>query len=495
MGVVISDEIAGLLNNVPWDSIQSKVYDTSKAFAELFNGIFENNTLGHSLGKTFAEIINTIILSIESLGENIDFSELGKFLSAAWNGIWDGLKTDDLANTAMTWFMGLFETINGFISGNPFENTGSTLADLINSFFFGGTNSITGEETLGLTSERMDEIVDGIIGFINSVFNGVDTFLDRIDLEGIKTKLKELITKLMTSFAENSEDWGSTLNNLFTTIFDTARELLETADASGLSAGISNFLKGLNLSEILTSYLRLEFEKWWITTKAKGEAFFGTLGDWILEALNKIWTLIKALIVSTSLIFTDWIVGLANNVKEWWNGVKEWGASIINGIGQWFQNLLDKIRQWFANIWQTVVGWVDAIKEKIADLTGGLTDIKAKVTTTWDSTWDKMWFNPSNWNIPFLATGGIVNGTTHAVIGEAGREAVLPLESNTGWMDELASRLVSQMNLNNNVGGNSITIDMSGYNKNFYSRSEMLEFGKQIVEALKIYGVNVAAVY
>lgn len=42
-----------------------------------------------------------------------------------------------------------------------------------------------------------------------------------------------------------------------------------------------------------------------------------------------------------------------------------------------------------------------------------------------------------------LATGGITNRPTTALIGENGREAVLPLENNTEWMDELASRLGS----------------------------------------------------
>lgn len=47
--------------------------------------------------------------------------------------------------------------------------------------------------------------------------------------------------------------------------------------------------------------------------------------------------------------------------------------------------------------------------------------------------------------LPRLATGGITNGPTRALIGEAGREAVLPLENNTGWMDELADRLAEKI--------------------------------------------------
>ena len=47
--------------------------------------------------------------------------------------------------------------------------------------------------------------------------------------------------------------------------------------------------------------------------------------------------------------------------------------------------------------------------------------------------------------MPKLARGGIVDAPTVALIGEAGREAVMPLENNTGWMDILADRIAGRM--------------------------------------------------
>lgn len=57
-------------------------------------------------------------------------------------------------------------------------------------------------------------------------------------------------------------------------------------------------------------------------------------------------------------------------------------------------------------------------------------------------------------SIPKLARGGIVNQPTQAIIGEAGREAVLPLENNTEWMDILADKISSRLGTssNNNEG-------------------------------------------
>lgn len=54
--------------------------------------------------------------------------------------------------------------------------------------------------------------------------------------------------------------------------------------------------------------------------------------------------------------------------------------------------------------------------------------------------------------IPRLATGGITDRPTFAQIGENGREAVLPLENNTEWMDILADR----------IGSGNVTIKFDG---------------------------------
>ena len=74
------------------------------------------------------------------------------------------------------------------------------------------------------------------------------------------------------------------------------------------------------------------------------------------------------------------------------------------------------------------------------------------------SPFKNLWsYNPlSVPQIPKLAVGGIVNRPGRgvpAIIGEAGAEAVLPLENNTEWMDILAEK----------IGGNvTIPIYMDG---------------------------------
>lgn len=65
--------------------------------------------------------------------------------------------------------------------------------------------------------------------------------------------------------------------------------------------------------------------------------------------------------------------------------------------------------------------------------------------------------------IPLLAAkGGIVDKPTNLIAGEAGREAIIPLERNTQWIKSLASELLSAMATV--TGGSTTTTNTSSRN-------------------------------
>ena len=55
--------------------------------------------------------------------------------------------------------------------------------------------------------------------------------------------------------------------------------------------------------------------------------------------------------------------------------------------------------------------------------------------------------------IPMMARGGIVDSPTIAMVGEAGKEAVMPLENNLGWIHELAAKISEIMSRDFSFGG------------------------------------------
>lgn len=85
--------------------------------------------------------------------------------------------------------------------------------------------------------------------------------------------------------------------------------------------------------------------------------------------------------------------------------------------------------------------------------------------------------------IPKLAKGGIVDSATLAVVGEAGKEAVMPLENNTGWITQLAEKVASRMPQNSTNSDNPITLK-------FDFTVGTLKFAKTICTSLNELGEN-----
>ena len=128
-----------------------------------------------------------------------------------------------------------------------------------------------------------------------------------------------------------------------------------------------------------------------------------------------------------------------NNIKSWFNN----NVAIKFTVGFWegkFNTIKNGARAAFNGIISIVEKAVNNIIKKINTLQW---DIPSWVPGVGGKSFG---FNFRTVSIPRLAEGGIAMSSTLANIGEAGREAVLPLDNNTGWMDSLADRLAARMN-------------------------------------------------
>lgn len=84
--------------------------------------------------------------------------------------------------------------------------------------------------------------------------------------------------------------------------------------------------------------------------------------------------------------------------------------------------------------------------------------------------------------IPKLAKGGIVNKATLAMIGEDGKEAVMPLEKNTGWIKQLAKEIASEQ------GGGVV---QNNYFKQAYtSQKEKYKAQQQLLATVRLAKVG-----
>ncbi len=102
--------------------------------------------------------------------------------------------------------------------------------------------------------------------------------------------------------------------------------------------------------------------------------------------------------------------------------------------------LLWKNCEGFRNFWK---GFVNVLISGVNALIKGLNKISIDVPD-WVPEIGGKKFGFKIPTIPKLAKGGVVDKATLAMIGENGKEAVMPLEKNTGWIKQLAKEIASE---------------------------------------------------
>lgn len=176
--------------------------------------------------------------------------------------------------------------------------------------------------------------------------------------------------------------------------------------------------------------------------------FFNGLGTWMEVTFGFKWKNVFETVKNAVKAFRDYMgpiissvqvifMGLANfiggvfsgNWKRAWLGVKQIFEGIVSGLGAIFKAplnfMIDGINKFLSGIGKIKIpDWVPGVGGK------GFSIPK----------------------IPRLAKGGIVSASTIANIGEAGTEAVIPLQRNTQGLDMIAEKISERLSLSQNDG-------------------------------------------
>lgn len=212
--------------------------------------------------------------------------------------------------------------------------------------------------------------------------------------------------------------------------------------------------------------------------------------DWfrsLWEGIKSIWQVVK-----------DWFKTLFSNawdgIKSAWSGVKSWFSDLWNGIksvysavSDWFssiftnayngiRNAFSGITGFFSGIWNNIKNIFSNVGTAIASGIRGAVSGAVNAVLSTAANIINGFISSINFairiinkipgvnisrirelNIPAMAQGGVVDSATLAMIGENGKEAVVPLENNLEWLNKLAGML------NERMGGNTpIVLQVDG---------------------------------
>lgn len=151
----------------------------------------------------------------------------------------------------------------------------------------------------------------------------------------------------------------------------------------------------------------------------------------------------------------EWIKSKWAAAGEWFGGIVSKIKGVFSGIGSFFSSIFTNAWNGIKSAWSGVTGFFKGIWDSIVGFFKGAIPIpKIKLP--------RFGISPAGWKIGDLlegvipklaitwhARGGVFDKPTvmHG-LGEAGAEAIVPLENNLAWLDKLAGML------NDRMGGN-----------------------------------------
>lgn len=183
--------------------------------------------------------------------------------------------------------------------------------------------------------------------------------------------------------------------------------------------------------------------------------------------------LFMGLVMAVPKILGALIRAFGSLVGNLWNGIKNFFGKFAADFGNFISGI-------FKNAINGVLAFIENFINMPIDILNGFIDVI-------NSVFGAVGVNLGNIDrisLPRLAQGGIALNATTAIIGEAGKEAVLPLENNTdNWAGLLANTLVAEMERENLSAGAGVNIE----NQEFIINNQMdaEEIGRVMMQSIR----------
>ena len=492
VGSLVAQKLNEALSAIDWGFIQTQAANFATNLANGLNG-FVSGLDWNLIGTTIGNGLMTGLLFAYTFLTTFDFETFGTKIAEGIEGAITPMLFVTFGMTLASALMAGINTAYGFVTSYDWSGLGSSIAAGISTFFSSVDWGKLGLTVGGLILGLLDTITTAIEETDwQQIGEDVATFLGSSDWGGIFSALGEGVIDALEGIYEFLV--GVTQNETAATIIEAV------AIAIGILAGIVvtlNTVMGIyntimGIADLVTAPLALTIliviaaiaafiaigvllYQNWDTIKEKAVEIWGKIKEFISNAIEKVKEVISNVINKIKETWSNIWGKIKDTASKVWDGIKSAITGTINGIKTGISNTLNAIKSVWDKIWgglkTTVTNIFDAIwgaiKGVINSILGGIEGMANGVIggiNTVIGALNNLSFDVPDWvpvlggktfgfnitelskvSLPRLANGGITTGATLAEIGEAGREAVLPLENNTGWMDELAGKLASRM--------------------------------------------------
>ena len=327
--------------------------------------------------------------------------------------------------------------------GDELKTFFDTLSDIVS----GVIDIIKGiiDVIIGIINGDMSKIIEGF----SSIFNGVLEIVVAI-FKSLLNLIINILTNIwntiistfqsawdgITNILGGAGDWFS---NTFQGAWDAIANIFGNLGSwfGDRWSDVTNALSDVN------TWLGDKFQQGWDTISNA----FGKLGSWFGDRWNES----KDALSEANTWLGEKFQSGRDNVNSTFENVGSWFSDRWNDI----QSALKEIPNWFRNLFN------DAMENAKSIVKNGIDRLKSFFNFDWSLPRIKLpRFNISgsfslmppripSFSVDWYARGGVFNSPSIIGVGEAGQEAVMPLERNTGWISILAQKLTERMPANN----------------------------------------------
>lgn len=411
----LRDEMAK--GNITFAMVNDAFTSASSEGGKFYKGM-ENGS------KTLTGVLSTLSDNVKITARSIvGLSETGDVVKG---GLFD--KLSQMAMSAITWLDANKQKITeiGQIIVSKLIVAFQMIIGAITSVvkFFKEHHTAAMALVIGLTAFAAVAMIAAAVMFVvaNAIVFGIAAAIAFVAIQ-----IAMIITH-WKDFKEQLVNLGRIIVNVFTSMWESVKNAF-----IALWDWIAPFLEKMWVS--ITLPFRLMYAAIYLIFYGLYEFFkwiWGLIDQSIYTAIDGIHSWITAKFNA----IRDFIIPIWNSVKDFlagiWTsitgGVKNAFSAIYDHIVAPFQRAHDKVNEVMSGLASSVGGWFSGMLKSIKD---GINIIIKPINKLIES-YNKLPNTPDIPTIPYLAQGGIVTKPTIAMIGEAGPEAVVPLNKAGG---------------------------------------------------------------
>ena len=511
---LMSDVVGAFVNG--WnDNIQPVLEKIGHGFADTIKNHIEPalEKIGGMIGSfaDFSKAINEVfgpVISFIVEKLTVVLAPAIEYIGEVWRVLFNTIS--DVIGGIADIIKGVFDVLTGLLTGDGekikegFLSIFGGLKDIVVSVFSGIIDLVSG--VLKLLWDAIVAIFSGIGSWFGEKFQGAwDAIVNIFSNLGswfgdrwadVTNALAEIGSWLGEKFQEGWDAIGNIFGNLGSWFGEKWTDVTNALSDANTWLG-DKFKQGWDAISNTFSKLGSWFGDRWNESKDALAEANTWLGDKFQSGRDKVNSAFEKV--------GSWFGDRWNDIKD---GVKEadtWFGEKFESAKEKTQNPFQKIGSWFGDRWKDMQDALKEIPNWFKNLFNDAMDnAKSAVQSGVDalkSIFDFEWHLPKlelphinitggfslnppsfpSFDISWYARGGVFNSPSIIGVGEAGQEAVMPLERNTGWISTLAQKVAERMPVNNAPAGYSlpagdIVIQIAGHE---FGRVAIQEINKE----------------